>query len=121
MVLVCLVTACGSGEPKPEAKSMAMENINPNEQGKKLFYGKCASCHMVNKDMSGPALKGVEARWPDRKKLYAFIKNSEEVIRSDAYARALWQEWNQTMMPPHPDLTDANIDAILAYIRAATP
>lgn len=67
--------------------------------------------------MTGPALKGVEGRWPDQKKLYDFIRNSEEVIRSDKYARELWLEWNQTPMLPHPDLKDEEIRSILDYIK----
>jgi mono/diheme cytochrome c family protein len=123
-IVACIISvylfSCSSPEATPEAKSMAAENIAPNEKGKKLFYGKCASCHMVNNDMSGPALKGVEDRWPDKKKLYAFIRNSEEVIRSDKYARELWIQWNQTQMLPHPDLTDEDITAILEYIRSVS-
>jgi cytochrome c551/c552 len=75
---------------------------------------------MVNKDMTGPALKGVEDRWPDKEKLYAFIRNSEEVIRNDKYARELWLQWNQTAMLPHPDLKDEDINAILGYIKATS-
>ncbi|MCU0387641.1 MAG: cytochrome c [Chitinophagaceae bacterium] len=119
-VVLCWLLSCSSPQPAPEPKSMAAENILPDEHGKKLFYQKCASCHMVNKDMSGPALKGVEDRWPDKKKLYAFIRNSEEVIRSDKYARELWLEWNQTQMLPHPDLTDEDIAAILVYIGSVS-
>jgi cytochrome c2 len=112
--------ACATEEANPEPKSIAAENIAPNEHGKKLFYAKCASCHMVNKDMTGPALRGVEDRWPDKKLLYAFIRNSEEVIRKDKYARQLWLEWNQTLMLPHPDLTDEDIGALLDYIRSVS-
>ena len=109
--------ACNNPEPAPEPKTIAATDLAPNETGKKLFYAKCASCHMVNKDMTGPALKGVEDRWPDKEKLFAFIRNSEEVIRSDKYARELWLEWNQTAMLPHPDLKDEDIQAILDYIK----
>ncbi len=115
---VCLmVSACDAPEPEPEPKTIAVENLSTNENGKKLFYAKCASCHMVNKDMTGPALKGVEDRWPDHEKLYAFIRNSEEIIGKDKYARELWLEWNQTQMLPHPDLTDTDIRDILNYIN----
>lgn len=115
--LFLLLSACSPPEQVPEPKTIATENLAPDETGKKLFYGKCASCHMINKDMTGPALKGVEDRWPDKEKLYAFIRNSEEVIRNDKYARELWLEWNQTRMLPHPDLTDGDIAAILGYIK----
>jgi cytochrome c2 len=120
LILVVLISgfmACSNPEPAPEPKSIAVENLGDKEQGKKLFYAKCASCHMVNKDMSGPALKGVEDRWSDKEKLYAFIRNSEEIIGKDKYARELWLEWNQTQMLPHPDLTDTDIRAILDYIN----
>jgi len=111
------VIACNTPEHTPEPKTIAATDLAPNETGKKLFYAKCASCHMVNKDMTGPALKGVEDRWPDKEKLYAFIRNSEEVIRNDKYARELWLEWNQTAMLPHPDLKDEDIQDILNYIK----
>lgn len=117
LLLLQVLNACSSPEPMPEPKTIATENLAPTETGKKLFYAKCASCHMVNKDMTGPALKGVEDRWPDKEKLYAFIRNSEEVIRSDRYARELWLEWNQTAMLPHPDLKDEDIAALLGYIK----
>jgi len=117
LIFIIFFIACTSPEPAPEPKTIATTDLAPNETGKKLFYAKCASCHMVNKDMTGPALKGVEDRWPDKEKLYAFIRNSEEVIRNDKYARELWLEWNQTAMLPHPDLTDDDIKAILDYVK----
>lgn len=91
-----------------------------NNEGKKLFQTKCASCHMVNKELTGPALKGVEDRWPNKQMLYAFIKNSEAVIATDSYAKTLWQQYNLTIMPPHPDLTDENITNILKYVQAVS-
>ncbi len=52
------------------------------QDGKALFAQNCASCHAVNKDLTGPALKGVEDRWPDKKLLYKWIRNNQEVIKS---------------------------------------
>jgi mono/diheme cytochrome c family protein len=120
IVWVAFLAACNSTPPPEEPKTIAQSDLAANEHGKKLFYAKCASCHMVNKDMSGPALKGVENRWPDKQKLYAFIRNSEAVIKQDKYARELWLQWNQTTMLPHPDLTDADISAILEYIKSVS-
>ncbi len=89
-------------------------------KGKDLFVGKCASCHMVNKEMTGPALRGVEDRWSDKQKLYAFIRNSQEVIEQDPYAHDLWLQFNQTAMPEHKDLVDDDIASILYYINKVT-
>lgn len=88
------------------------------QDGKKLFVDNCASCHAVHKKLTGPALVGVEDRWPDKGKLHAWIKNNQAVIKSgDAYANALFLEYNKSPMKEFPGLTDKDIDAILAYIK----
>jgi len=102
-----------------------LENTEPVKtisyvRGKQLFYGRCASCHMVNRELTGPALKGAETRWPDKEKLYAFIRNSEAVIKEDKYARELWLKYNQTAMNLHPDLTDDQINQIFSYINSVS-
>lgn len=113
--------ACSSQPAKPVETQREISSVNADHsEGKKLFYSKCASCHMVNKELTGPALKGVEARWPDKEKLYAFIRNSEAVIGSDKYARELWLRYNQTAMPPHTDLSDEDIRQILDYVNSVS-
>ncbi len=88
------------------------------QDGKALFSQNCASCHAVNKKLTGPALAGVEDRWPEKKNLYAWIKNSAAFLKTgDAYANNLYNEYNKTAMNSFPSLTDADIDAILAYIK----
>lgn len=88
------------------------------QDGKALFTSNCASCHAVNKKLTGPALAGVEDRWPDKAKLHAWIHNSAKVIQSgDAYAVSLFNEYNKTSMTPFPQLSDKDIDAILAFIK----
>ena len=108
--------SCGGNENMPENAEAVTSTSHP--VGKQLFNGRCASCHMVNKELTGPALKGAETRWPDKEKLYAFIRNSEAVIKEDKYARELWLKYNQTAMNPHPDLTDEQIKQIFGYINS---
>ena len=116
-----LLLACSEQPAKPvETKKEIAGAKTANDAGKQLFFNRCASCHMVNKDMTGPALKGVESRWPDQQKLYGFIRNSDSVIQRDAYARQLWLDYNQTAMLPHPDLTDEQIRSILDYIQSVS-
>jgi mono/diheme cytochrome c family protein len=84
-------------------------------QGEKLFKGNCASCHRVDKDMTGPALKGARARWEGQGDIYAWIKNSQAFARTgNAYANRLLQQWNNSIMPAQA-VTDEEIDAILYY------
>jgi cytochrome c2 len=46
------------------------------QDGKTLFTANCAQCHSIDKVSTGPALRGVEDRWPDKAKLHAWIHNS---------------------------------------------
>ena len=89
------------------------------QDGKTLFSTNCASCHAVHKKLTGPALAGVEDRWPDRTKLNAWIKNSAAFLKTgDVYANNLYNEYNKTAMNLFPGLSDKDIDAILAYIKS---
>ena len=88
------------------------------QDGKALFSQNCASCHAVNKNLTGPALAGVEDRWSEKKNLYAWIKNSAAYLKTgDPYATKLYNDYNKTAMNLFPSLTDQDIDAILAYIK----
>jgi cytochrome c551/c552 len=120
MVIMVLLACNESTEKATETRQPIAAAASQHNAGKQLFYNKCASCHMVNKELTGPALKDVRQRWPDTLLLYAFIKNSEAVINTNAYARELWLRYNQTPMPAHPDLTDNDIREILNYIDEAS-
>ncbi len=90
------------------------------QDGKALFSQNCASCHAVNKKLTGPALAGVEDRWPDKTKLHAWIKNSAAFLKTgDAYANNLYNEYNKVAMNLFPQLTDKEIDAIIGYVNTA--
>jgi mono/diheme cytochrome c family protein len=93
-------------------------NIYAQPNGQALFSGNCASCHAVHKDLTGPALAGVEERWGDKTKLHAWIHNSSAYLKTgDKYANDLYAKFNKTNMPAFTQFSDADIDAILAYIK----
>ena len=88
------------------------------QDGHALFTANCASCHAVNKKLTGPALAGVEDRWPSRDKIHDWVHNSTKVIQSnDAYAVGLFNEYNKTQMTAFPQLSTKDIDAILDYVK----
>lgn len=98
--------------------------------GKSLFNANCAACHKLDKKMTGPALRNVEARLAesdglDREWLYKWIKNSAGMVKSgDAYASKIYKEYNGTAMTAFPQLSNADIDNILAYtaeVKVDTP
>jgi cytochrome c2 len=85
--------------------------------GKALFQANCASCHNPIKDATGPALKGVTGRVPNKEWIYKWIKNSASVIASgDKYANDLYNKWNKTAMTAFPGLANEEIDAIVKYV-----
>lgn len=85
--------------------------------GKTVFNANCKQCHKLDQKNVGPALRGISDRqsiaWAK-----SFIKNSQAVIASgDAYANALYKEYNNTVMPSHEFLSDGDLDNLLSYIE----
>ena len=93
-------------------------NISMAQDGKALFQSDCASCHNPIKVVTGPALKGVSSRVPDQKLLHSWIRNNAQVLASgNKYFNDLYAQYNKTPMNTFPQLTDAEIDAILKYVE----
>ena len=89
-------------------------------KGKTLFNTNCAACHSLDKKLTGPALRGVEARLDeqglDREWISAWIRNSSAVVKSgDAYGNKIYDEYNGAAMTAMPQLSDQDISDILAY------
>jgi len=92
------------------------------QDGKALFQSNCAQCHNPFKVVTGPALKGVTERVPDKNLLHAWIHNNQKVLASgNPYFTALFNQFNKTPMNTFPNLSDAEIDAIVKYVETAVP
>jgi mono/diheme cytochrome c family protein len=88
------------------------------QQGKALFMSKCASCHVLNKNLTGPGLAGFTERdpWTIKQNVYDWIRNPSAFMEKDRYTRELKKQYG-TMMQAFPNLTDKEIDAIVEYIE----
>lgn len=97
----------------------AFNNVSAQD-GKALFQSKCQSCHSITKDLTGPALKGLEERhkWADHKELLAWIQNPPAYMAKDAYTQGLKAKYN-SIMQSFPDITLPEVDAIVKYINTA--
>ena len=105
----------------PTAALAQAEDAALYAAGEKIFRGNCASCHKPDVDMVGPAVAGSRARWEGQGDIYAWIKNSQAVIKSgNQYANQLFNEWNKSVMTPNA-LTDEEIDAVLYYADNYAP
>ena len=99
---------------------MSVKAVNasdpPVQEGKAIFMSRCASCHNINKTLTGPALAGVDERrsidW-----IINFVHSSQTMVKKgDKDAVALFEKF-KVPMPDHPDLTNDNIKSIVEYIK----
>jgi len=105
--------------------SLSSYNNANAQDGKALFQANCASCHNPLKDATGPALQGKSKEVPSKQWLYDWVHNSSKLIASgDKYANEIYNKWNKTAMTAFPQLSEAEIDAIIKYVdeyKAPTP
>lgn len=98
-------------------KNATAQNISVDE-GKKLFSARCASCHNVNKALTGPALAKVEERHNETW-ILSFVKSSQTMVKSgDKAALEVFNKNNQVIMPDHPDLSNDQIRSIIEYVKS---
>jgi len=95
--------------------------------GKKIFKANCTACHKLDKKLVGPPLKNISEK-RDNKWLKSWIKNSAAFIKSgDKDAIAIFEEYNKMPMMTFPQLSDKDIDDMIAYMdgkekkKEATP
>jgi len=86
-----------------------------SSNGEALFKANCASCHKPDKQYVGPALKGARDREPSKGWHYEWIRNAASMAMTDPYAKKLKDQMGGVVMTSFPDLSNADIDAILDY------
>ncbi|MGQ9863501.1 MAG: c-type cytochrome [Bacteroidia bacterium] len=87
------------------------------EEGKQIFAQRCAACHKPHQKLVGPALAS-SAQKREESWFIKFVRNSQELIKSgDPEAVAVYNEYNQQIMPPHLDLSEEQIRAVYAYLK----
>ena len=113
------VAAAGGG---PATATPVATGGGDAEKGKALFTNNCAQCHAVTEEIVvGPGLKGVQQRTPGKEWLHEWIRNSSaKIATGDPYAVQVFNKFQRIQMPSYQNLTDADIDGILAYIDQAS-
>lgn len=101
--------AQGAAAPKGDAKA-----------GQTLFQTNCASCHNPIAKLIGPPLQGVDSKVPGgMPEIYDWVHNSSKVLASgNKYFNDLYNEYGKVNMTHFPQLTDQDIDNIVAYVDA---
>ena len=117
LILLIFIISCNNNSADNKTTNTESSVAVANTNGETLFKANCASCHKPNERYVGPALQGVVSRWESKELLYAFVRNSQEVISRNAYAKKLYDEYKQSPMLPYPNLKDQDIDDILRYCQ----
>lgn len=100
------------------AEAAAAASKGDPSAGAAIFKQKCTSCHAIGRAVVGPALKGMSERH-DEAWLIKWIKNSQALVASgDPMAVKVFEEYNKVVMTPFPELTDADIINVIAYVQA---
>ncbi|UNY99271.1 c-type cytochrome [Zhouia spongiae] len=90
-------------------------------KGKQLFNTNCAACHNLDRKMTGPALRGVGDKY-EKQWLYDWIHNSAAMVKAgDPQAVAVFDEYNGSPMTAFPQLSEEDIDNIIAYTMEPKP
>ena len=98
---------------------LSINNQSSAADGGALFKANCASCHKIDKDFTGPALKGWKDRVPGDGWIYKWMANPG--AQTDPYATALKAKWKPTIMTNFPQLKKEDVDAILKYVDDWAP
>ncbi len=89
------------------------------QDGKALFNSKCASCHQLDKNVTGPMLRGILDKDPyngDTKKIHQWVRNVNTMIASDPHYTALKATFGSVMTQfDETTLPDKDLDAIIKY------
>ena len=113
--------AATADAPAADAAVSAPAPAGDAVKGKELFNANCAACHKLDTKSTGPALRNVAAKY-DKEWLYKWIRNSGELIKSgDAKAVKVFEENNKVAMTAFPQLSNEDIDNILAYTSEVAP
>ncbi len=121
LILLAFVLAFSISNSTFAATTVLPTQAIDTAAGEALFKANCASCHQLYKKRTGPALYNVGEKY-DREWLYSWIKNSQAMVKSgDAQAVKIYEEYNGSIMTAFPQLSDGDLDNIIAYTYTKLP
>ena len=87
-------------------------------KGKTIYESKCTACHDIKDRRVGPALGPQLTSETDDKWLVKWVQNNQALIASkDPKALKIYNEFQQSNMTVFADLSDADVNNVLTYVR----
>jgi glucose/arabinose dehydrogenase/mono/diheme cytochrome c family protein len=103
-------------DPQPITSLYYSTNEQILARGQQLFETNCSACHNFLQKGIGPNLGQVTLQ-TSPEWLISFIRNAPGIITAgDTRGKQLFEEYKQ-YMPPFPQLTDSDLQALLSYIH----
>lgn len=99
------VAACGVKDFEPFCGTVNLSESA--SEGKQLFNANCAACHKLDKNMTGPALRGIAKKY-DSLTIQNYLRDDKTLIKT--------KDYNNSCVY-FPQLTNADIGKILAYTQ----
>jgi mono/diheme cytochrome c family protein len=103
-LLLLIATACGGGGDDRTPAELARE-------GRTLYESSCAACH-------GMDLKGTDGGPSFLNTIYAPNHHPDEAFHRAAKDGVQQHHWSFGDMPAQPRFSEADINAIIAYVRS---
>ncbi|HLW29413.1 MAG TPA: c-type cytochrome [Brumimicrobium sp.] len=96
--------------------TIGLSIVANGQDGKEIYETKCAVCHILGKDATGPNLIGIKAKWEgEEENLYEWVINPGELIASGKSERAkVAEQFSPAPMLPQ-DLTLDEAKAVIEY------
>jgi cytochrome c551/c552 len=117
-LIIFVFASCTNESSSSNTNNQSSNASEQHTEGKALFQLYCASCHSPSMDGTGPALKGVLAKLPNKEWLYNWIKNPQNLIdANDKYALEISKKWAPATMTSFPNLSKEQIDEIMAWVE----
>ena len=99
-------------------ETVSQKQVTAKSPGQLLFEENCRNCHAFDRDLSGPALRGVAGRGPwaeNKEDLISWIKDPAAFIPTTTYTLALKKTYG-LVMPSFSHLKEDEIISIVSYI-----
>ena len=111
LVMALSAAGCASGDGAGERGESAAGVAPDADKGAALFAASCALCH-------GERGVGTQTGPPLVHQIYEPGHHSDDSFRNAMKNGVVSHHWNFGNMPARPELSDGDIEDIIAYVRA---
>jgi len=89
------------------------------QKGKQFFNSNCSACHKLDKEMTGPALRGIvdDNKFPYKNYLFDFITREDSLNKvNDTYSKLINEEYRMNFSHEYK-LTEIEFNNLVEYLK----